>query len=629
MEENKQEQKKIQQNLLNYVSHNLTNKKDKPKEKERSDSKSSTGKETKTSADKSGKARATNVTSGPKQQRPKTGAGTSAIGGITQSTTGSNSRESRQGGSERIGTTKTLTPTSNQTPKTRTPPSIERSNPPPKKLNMEAQVSQSHSSPQIDDITRSNVSQYDDTKNPGTRSNSLSMETNTIPRQNINENLSDGEINDIASDDIKIDNIVVTNPYDDEMDNDETLEDLGPELAKMGRILAREITKSLSAALVPLQNELNELKSLKTELVPADMGMTALKKENDRLKTKVDQMETKNLKLKKRLSDIEDKLLENNLMFFGLDERDGETECDRYETIIGIIASTLTGPNYDDKLQSARQIQIEKLVRKGKYNRNGIRPISVTFSHHRDLLVILLNRKYLPAGIMVSREYGKQTETERKLLKPILKAANTKTSYKRKCHLEGDQLIIKGKHYTRDNLCELPDDLSCYKVTSKEDINTVGFFGELNPLSNFHQSHFAVDNQWYHCTEQFIQEKKAIYFNDNCSALKIMAADTALECKQLARNIRNYDVTKWNAVAGELCYNGILEKFNQNPHLNKVLQSTGDKVLAESCYDKKWGTGIPLYSSEALRNDLWTGENLLGKLLTRVRETLRIPEDLD
>ena len=46
MEENKQEQRKIQQNLLNYVSHNLTNKKDKPKEKERSDSKSSTGRET-------------------------------------------------------------------------------------------------------------------------------------------------------------------------------------------------------------------------------------------------------------------------------------------------------------------------------------------------------------------------------------------------------------------------------------------------------------------------------------------------------------------------------------------------------------------------------------------------------
>ena len=99
---------------------------------------------------------------------------------------------------------------------------------------MEMNASQSHSSPKIDDITRSNVSQDKDTKNPGTRSNSSSMETTMTPRQNINENLSEGEVNDTASDDIRIDNIVVTNPYENEMDNDETLEDLGPELAKMG-----------------------------------------------------------------------------------------------------------------------------------------------------------------------------------------------------------------------------------------------------------------------------------------------------------------------------------------------------------------------------------------------------------
>ena len=359
------------------------------------------------------------------------------------------------------------------------------------------------------------------------------------------------------------------------------------------------------------------------------MDMTLLEKENDRLRMKVDQLEMKNLKLKERLSNIEDKLLENNLMFFGLGERDGETEYDRYETILGIIAATFPGQNYDDKLQAARHIQIEKLVRKGKYNQNGTQAISVTFSHHHDLVEILISRKYLPAGIMVSREYGKQTEIERKLLKPILKAANNKTGYKRKCQLEGDHLIIKGRHYTRENLSELPDDLSCYKLTSKEDSNTVGFFGELNPLSNFHQSYFAIDNQWYHCSEKFIQEKKAIYLNDNRTALKIMGADTALECKQLARNIRNYDATRWNTVAGELCYDGILEKFNQNPHLNKVLQSTSDKVLAESCYDKKWGTGIPLYSNDALRSDLWVGKNLLGKLLATVREILCIPEDLD
>ena len=229
MEENKQEQKKIQQNLLNYVSHNLTKKNEKPKEKERSDSKSSTGRETKTSTDKAG---TTNVTSGPKQQRPRTGV--SASENNTQGTTSSNSRQSTQGGSTRGGTTKTTTPTSNQTPKTWTPPSIKRSNPPPKKLNMEMNASQTCNSPRIDDITRRNVSQVKDTIKSGTRSNSSTMETTITPRQNTNESLSEGEVNETASADIKIDNNAVINPYEDEMDTDETLEDLGPELAKMG-----------------------------------------------------------------------------------------------------------------------------------------------------------------------------------------------------------------------------------------------------------------------------------------------------------------------------------------------------------------------------------------------------------
>ena len=54
--------------------------------------------------------------------------------------------------------------------------------------------------------------------------------------------------------------------------------------------------------------------------------MQDILEENDRLKTKVDQLELNNIRLKERLSDTEDKLLENNLLFFGINERDGETE---------------------------------------------------------------------------------------------------------------------------------------------------------------------------------------------------------------------------------------------------------------------------------------------------------------
>ena len=125
-----------------------------------------------------------------------------------------------------------------------------------------------------------------------------------------------------------------------------------------------------------------------------------------------------------------------------------------------------------------------------------------------------MNRKYLPDGIFVSKEFGERTENERKLLKPILKAANNIKEYKRRCCLEGDHLVIKGHHYGRENLGELPPDISGYKVTSREDEGTIGFFGELNPLSSFHPCAFKVEDNWFHSAEQYIQLKKAEYFND-------------------------------------------------------------------------------------------------------------------
>ena len=65
------ERKKCQQNLLNYVSHNLNTKVEKEKEKENSKEKGETKRDGKSSSDSTG------ANSGPKQQRqqrPKQGA---------------------------------------------------------------------------------------------------------------------------------------------------------------------------------------------------------------------------------------------------------------------------------------------------------------------------------------------------------------------------------------------------------------------------------------------------------------------------------------------------------------------------------------------------------------------------
>ena len=429
-----------------------------------------------------------------------------------------------------------------------------------------------------------------------------------------------------------ISNVTVANPFqaveNEDDDDGETLDDLGPELAKMGRILAREITKSLSKALIPLQNEINNLKTSNINRCDGE-DWQCLKDENEKLHTKVHQLELSNTKLQLKLSRIEDKLVDNNLLFFGIGEGEGQSEQDRYAIILDVIASTFMGSTHEIRIQQAKNVMIESLIRKGRYNQRKARPISVTFTHQRDATDILMNRKYLPAGIFVSKEFGEHTKNERKLLKPILRAANNIKEYKRRCRLEGDRIVIKGHHYSRENLSELPPEISRYKVTSKENPETVGFFGELNPLSNFHQCVFKVGDNWFHSAEQFIQLKKAEYFNDRQSALKILTAETAIECKQLAREIKNYDVEKWNDVAENESLEGILEKFSQNPSLNNILQKTQHKTIIESSYDRKWGTGVPLHSPDVLNRECWIGDNQLGRILSIVRETLRNQDDVD
>ena len=188
-----------------------------------------------------------------------------------------------------------------------------------------------------------------------------------------------------------------------------------------------------------------------------------------------------------------------------------------------------------------------------------------------------------------------------------------------KSKMEGDKLIIKGKSYTSRNLHLLPPPLTGYKVSSREGDNHIGFFGELNPFSNFHTAIFTVDRITFHSSEQFIQYQKAKLFNDDNIMRKTLCSKTALECKQWSKEITNYDPDTWKEQAEKLCEPGIKAKFEQNPTILKLLVSTGEKGLVECAYDRLWGNGIPLQDENCLDNDKWSGDNLLGTILMRVR----------
>ena len=157
-----------------------------------------------------------------------------------------------------------------------------------------------------------------------------------------------------------------------------------------------------------------------------------------------------------------------------------------------------------------------------------------------------------------------------------------------------------------------------YQYLSTED--TVGFFGEINPLSNFHPAKFIVDGQEFISSEQYIQATKAHYFNDLESYQKIMGCKTSFDCKQLAWSIKDVDGKKWDAVARSLCEKGIREKFLQNPHLMQTLiEKTSNKTIVECANDRLWGNGKALSEESCLNRDVWITQGILGQILENVR----------
>ena len=200
-----------------------------------------------------------------------------------------------------------------------------------------------------------------------------------------------------------------------------------------------------------------------------------------------------------------------------------------------------------------------------------------------------------------------------------MRAAKRSNEYKKQSRLEDDKIVLKGRSYSVNTLNQLPDELNVFKVTTHENEHTVGFFGEINPLSNFYPSAFALDGIHYISSEQFIQSSKAKFFGDMDMYNQIMGCTTSLECKTLSQQIKNVDVNRWEEVACSVCKSGIRAKFQQNPvAMDTLLHKTGQKQIAECTADRLWGTGLPLGDPACLDTSKWTSQGIMGQILESI-----------
>lgn len=86
----------------------------------------------------------------------------------------------------------------------------------------------------------------------------------------------------------------------------------------------------------------------------------------------------------------------------------------------------------------------------------------------------------------------------------------------------------------------------------------------------------------------------------------------------------NYDDIIWNGRRQVIIYQGLFEKFRQNQELKKMLEQTGNCILAEcALQDKIWGIGLSMKDERRFTLSNWKGQNLLGFALMEVREKIK------
>ena len=245
--------------------------------------------------------------------------------------------------------------------------------------------------------------------------------------------------------------------------------------------------------------------------------LDSLETENMILKTKVRTMEGKQKQMDKKICEMERKSLQNNLIFKGIPETEWEKEAVSKQKVYQELAKITDGGTDQAKLKLAKKMNIRACKRLGRYNKDRSRPLSVEFVCKEDTEFILAKRTNLRTGVYVDREYPIEIEKKRKLLRPILTAAKKQKKFRKKCKMVNDLLVIKGKKYGLDqgqgikNISKLPKSINPAKISSRSNDEVYGYFGELNPLSNFHRAPFTYENFTYHCSEQFIQKKRPNY----------------------------------------------------------------------------------------------------------------------
>ena len=152
-----------------------------------------------------------------------------------------------------------------------------------------------------------------------------------------------------------------------------------------------------------------------------------------------------------------------------------------------------------------------------------------------------------------------------------------------------------------------PGDEAC-DVYTEADPNIIAFSGQDNILSNFHLNEITVFGVEHKSSEHAYQYVKAMRSGDLPRATAIQAAPTALDAKQIGKNVlasQQFIDSQYN-VMKEI----VEAKLEQVQEFHDALKNAPQKALfVESTYDDFWGSGLNKLGTIHTDKSEWPGKN--------------------
>ena len=150
------------------------------------------------------------------------------------------------------------------------------------------------------------------------------------------------------------------------------------------------------------------------------------------------------------------------------------------------------------------------------------------------------------------------------------------------------------------------------------------FWKKNSPFSNWYMKDFTINNTTYNCIEQYMMSEKVKLFEGKDSKLysDIMNSTDQAFMKSCGRKVKNFDNQTWLENRERIVYEGLKAKFTQNMALQRILLASEGTLVEASPYDTIWGIGLNADDSRASKRETWLGDNLLGELLTKLKDEL-------